>query len=92
AADAGGGEVELDAAIADGQLQLRIRNRRGRLSAAQLARAGLAPLDSDKPAGLGLGVMLSHVTLSHLGGELRLENDAAGGVCATLRLPLEGDA
>ena len=71
---------------------LRIRNRRGRLSDAQLARAGLAPLDSNKPAGLGLGVMLSHVTLSHLGGELRLENDVAGGVCATLRLPLEGDA
>jgi two-component system sensor histidine kinase RegB len=89
AAEAGGGEVELSVASSDGWLTLQIRNRRGSLSPAQLARAGLAPLDSSKPAGLGLGVMLSHVTLSHLGGELNLDNDPQGGVCATLRLPLD---
>lgn len=89
AAEAGGGEVELTVASSDGWLMLQIRNRRGSLSPEQLARAGLAPLDSSKPAGLGLGVMLSHVTLSHLGGELNLDNDPQGGVCATLRLPLD---
>lgn len=89
AAEAGGGEVELTVACRDGWLMLQIHNRRGSLSPAQLARAGLAPLDSSKPAGLGLGVMLSHVTLSHLGGELNLDNDPQGGVRATLRLPLE---
>lgn len=89
AAEAGGGEVELTVASSAGWLTLHIHNRRGSLSDAQLARAGLAPLDSNKPAGLGLGVMLSHVTLSHLGGELNLDNDPQGGVRATLRLPLD---
>ncbi|MEQ6289557.1 ATP-binding protein [Vogesella sp. GCM10023246] len=90
AADAGGGEVELTVVLEPGWLRLEIHNRHGRLSAAQLQHAGLAPLDSDKPAGLGLGVLLSHATLSQLGGELKLDNAAAGGVRATLRLPLDG--
>ncbi|MFC3531797.1 ATP-binding protein [Vogesella facilis] len=81
-------EVELTVALEPGWLRLEIHNRRGSLSAAQLQRAGLAPLDSAKPAGLGLGVLLSHATLSQLGGELQLDNAAAGGVRATLRLPL----
>nr|WP_246210987.1 ATP-binding protein [Vogesella oryzae] len=86
----GGREVALTVAVEPGWLRLETHNRHGRLSAAQLQHAGLAPLDSAKPAGLGLGVLLSHATLSQLGGELKLDNDAAGGVRATLRLPLDG--
>lgn len=89
AADAGGGRVELTVNWEDGRLLAVIVNRQGCLSDAQLARAGLAALPSDKPAGMGLGVLLSHVTLSRLGGRLHLANDPAGGVCARLELPLE---
>ncbi|MGL6070030.1 ATP-binding protein [Craterilacuibacter sp.] len=92
AADAGGGKVELAAALEGDSLQLAITNREGCLSAAQLARAGLAMLPSDKPAGMGIGVLLSHVTLSRLGGSLTLSNDQAGGVRASLCLPLSGRA
>ncbi|MEO9386067.1 ATP-binding protein [Chromobacterium phragmitis] len=89
AAEAGGGEVEVSAGLSGGRLRLDIVNRQGCLSEAQLARAGLAPLDSAKPAGLGLGMMLSHATLARLGGTLRLDNRAEGGVHARIELPLE---
>lgn len=98
AADAAGSgtgdscEVELTVAVEGAWLRLDIHNRQGSLSAAQLQQAGLAPLDSDKPAGLGIGVLLSHATLSQLGGELQLDNDPAGGVRASVRLPLPGQS
>jgi two-component system sensor histidine kinase RegB len=68
-------------------LQLDIINPVGCLSGTT-ARAGLAPLASDKPAGMGLGVMLSHATLARLNGTLTLDNRPEGGVHACVRLPL----
>ncbi|WP_434657101.1 ATP-binding protein [Chromobacterium violaceum] len=88
AAEAGGGEVAVSAGLSGGRLRLDIVNRQGCLSEAQLARAGLAPLDSSKPAGLGLGMLLSHATLARLGGTLSLDNRAEGGVHARIELPL----
>ncbi|MDN0082096.1 sensor histidine kinase [Crenobacter sp. SG2305] len=92
AAEAGGGRVELATTLADTTLTLTIVNPSGRLSAEQLARAGLAELPTDKPAGLGIGVLLTHATLSRLGGRVRLINRPEGGVCAELTLPLAKDA
>jgi len=89
AAEAGGGEVAVSATLTQGILQLDIINREGCLSPQQLQRAGLAPLHSDKPAGMGLGVMLSHATLARLGGTLSLDNRPQGGVHACVSLPLQ---
>ncbi|HJV06215.1 MAG TPA: HAMP domain-containing sensor histidine kinase [Chromobacteriaceae bacterium] len=88
AADAGGGEVEVSGRLVEGELQLDIINREGCLTPQQLERAGLRPLASDKPAGMGLGVMLSHATLARLGGSLSLDNRPQGGVHARVSLPL----
>ncbi|WP_233492907.1 ATP-binding protein [Chromobacterium sp. ATCC 53434] len=88
AAEAGGGAVEVTARLDGRTLSLDIVNRQGCLSGAQLARAGLAPLESAKPAGLGLGMLLSHATLARLGGTLSLDNRADGGVRARIELPL----
>ena len=88
AAEAGGGALTVTAALSGNWLQLDIINPVGCLSAAQLQRAGLAPLTSDKPAGMGLGVMLSHATLARLNGTLTLDNRPEGGVHACVRLPL----
>ncbi|UTH75222.1 ATP-binding protein [Chromobacterium sp. IIBBL 290-4] len=88
AAEAGGGEVQVEAQLRRQQLVLDIVNRQGCLSEAQLMRAGLTPLESAKPAGMGLGMLLSHATLARLGGELSLDNRAEGGVHARIRLPL----
>ncbi|BAK78377.1 integral membrane sensor signal transduction histidine kinase [Pseudogulbenkiania sp. NH8B] len=89
AAEAGGGEVTVSAQLQGEALQLDIVNRQGCLSAAQLRRAGLTPLDSDKPAGLGIGMLLSHATLARLSGSLELTNRAQGGVHARVTLPLQ---
>ncbi|MDV2856676.1 HAMP domain-containing sensor histidine kinase [Oceanimonas sp. CAM02] len=93
AADAGEGRIELHTHLHDnGDWELGVHNRSGVLSEAQLRRAGLDQFDSGKPAGLGLGVWLSHATLSRLNGRLELSNHAEGGVYARILLPLEPSA
>ena len=88
AAEAGGGELMVAARLEEGVLLLDISNSQGCLTEEQLERAGLTPLPSSKPVGMGLGVMLSHATLARLGGSLRLLNRPEGGVHAQVRLPL----
>lgn len=85
---AGTSPVVVDAAWQAGWLTLDITNTHGSFDPARLARAGLTPLESSKPAGLGLGVLLTHATLSRLGGHLALVNRPEGGVVARVRLPL----
>ncbi|OYD23298.1 histidine kinase dimerization/phospho-acceptor domain-containing protein [Oceanimonas baumannii] len=90
AADAGEGRIDLHTRLhRNGDWELGVHNRSGVLSEAQLRRAGLDQFDSVKPAGLGLGVWLSHATLSRLNGRLELSNHAEGGVYARILLPLE---
>lgn len=88
AADAGEQEVALETEIHQQTLIIGIRNRSGFLSDAQLHHAGLNAQASDKPAGLGMGVLLSHATLSRMHGSLTLHNHRDGGVYAEIRLPL----
>lgn len=89
AADAGENRVELHTRI-DGHLMLDIDiyNRQGHLSEEQLAHAGLNQQESEKTAGLGMGVWLAHATFSRLKGSLTLRNHPAGGVHARIQLPL----
>lgn len=89
AADAGKQSVALETRITAAQtLIIGIRNRSGFLSEAQLRHAGLNAQQSDKPAGLGMGVLLSHATLARMHGSLTLQNHHDGGVYAEIRLPL----
>lgn len=88
AAEAGGHDVMVSAMLQDGVLIVDIINREGCLTEEQLQRAGLAPMGSSKPAGLGLGMMLSHATLAKLGGSLSLSNREEGGVHARVWLPV----
>lgn len=87
AADAGGGQVTVTAGVTGTDLFIDIINREGCLSPDQLERAGLGALDSGKPDGLGIGVLLSHATLTRLGGHLALSNRDEGGVHARVTLP-----
>ncbi len=90
AADAGtNNRVELSSMIlSTHMLCINIYNRSGHLSSNQLKQAGLTELTSSKPAGMGLGVMLSHATLAHIGGSVTLRNHTDGGVHAQILLPL----
>lgn len=88
AADAGKQDIVLETEIRDNIFILGIRNRTGFLTESQLQQAGLNAQQSDKPAGLGIGVLLSHATLSRLNGSLTLHNHPDGGVYAEIRIPL----
>ena len=88
AADAGKQEITLETRLIDELWLIGIRNSSGCLSEAQLQAAGLNAQTSSKPAGLGVGVLLSHATLARMGGSLSLHNQPTGGVYAEIRLPL----
>lgn len=90
AADAGDSQIDLYTEMHDEyHWEIGIHNRSGYLSPSQLNKAGLDILESEKPSGLGLGVRLSHATLSRLSGSLTLENHAQGGVFAKIIIPLK---
>lgn len=89
AADAGENRVELYTSVVDDRLlDIGIYNRQGHLSEEQLAQAGLNQQESEKAAGLGMGVWLAHATFSRLNGSLTLRNHLNGGVYARIQIPL----
>jgi two-component system sensor histidine kinase RegB len=89
AADASPQSIELDCSWARDRLRLEIRDRGPGLSGEAEARAGNG-FFSTKPRGdgNGIGLLLARATLERLGGHLRLERRAGGGVCTLLELPL----
>ncbi len=91
AADASPQSVELDCSWGRDRLQLEIRDRGPGLSDEAELSAGRA-FFSTKPQGEGngIGLLLARATLERLGGHLRLEGRAGGGVRTLLELPLAG--
>lgn len=87
-----GAEVEAELTAAAGsQALLRILDRGSGLPAEALEQA-FEPFYTTKERGrgLGLGLFMARSLVSHLGGELRLENRPEGGAAASLLLPLAG--
>jgi two-component system sensor histidine kinase RegB len=91
AADASPDSVELDCSWARDRLRLEIRDRGPGLSDEAELRAGEG-FFSTKPEGEGngIGLLLAKATLDRLGGHLRLQGRAGGGICTLLELPLDG--
>jgi two-component system sensor histidine kinase RegB len=89
AADASPESIELDCSWGGDRLRLEIRDRGVGLSDEAELRAGHG-FFSTKPQGEGngIGLLLARATLERLGGNLRLEGRADGGVCTLLELPL----
>jgi len=87
AAEACRSHVSLRAEISQDQLRCSIRDD-GAGWPAGLVGQPARPAVSSKPDGLGLGVFLSQVTVSELGGSLSLDNAAGGGAEVHLRIPL----
>ncbi len=89
AADASPDSVELDCSWGHDRLRLEIRDRGPGLSSDAEARAGRSVFSTKAPGeGNGIGLLLAKSTLERLGGHLRLEGRAGGGVCTLLELPL----
>lgn len=88
AADAGDYQVKLDTQIENGWLTVNVINEKGSLSEHYFYQEGLQAQATQKPAGLGLGIQLSHATLEKMGGSLNLFNRPQGGVQAVICVPV----
>jgi signal transduction histidine kinase len=85
-----GAEVELEAAVADGAVRVRVLDR-GRGVDPAVEGALFSPGATTKPSGSGLGLTIARALAVQHGGALRLEPRAGGGTVAELVLPARAD-
>ena len=89
AADASPHSVELDCSWGVDRLRLEIRDRGPGLDAEARKRIGQGFFSTKAQGeGSGIGLLLAKATFERLGGELRLDGRAGGGVRTLLELPL----
>ncbi|HEY5761732.1 MAG TPA: ATP-binding protein [Rhodocyclaceae bacterium] len=89
AADVSPHAVTVEARWTTSQLVIRVLDRGPGISPALAERLGKVLVSTKAPdAGNGLGLFLTNVTMSRLGGRLKLFNHAEGGACAELVLPV----
>lgn len=85
--EVGSEQIEVELALDAEALWLRVRDHGPGLDSAA-ARRLQALFETTKPQGLGLGLALSHATVDHFGGSLRLRAHPQGGSVAEVQLPL----
>lgn len=82
-------QVRVEADWAGDELRVRVRDQGPGFPPELLHRLGKRLQSTRAPSqGMGLGLLLSAVTLERLGGRLELSNAPEGGALAVLRLPL----
>ena len=82
-----GGELRVSAAIADGQLAVRVEDSGDGIGGSDVAHV-FEPFFSTKPGGSGLGLALVHRVLKDHGGDVDVESTPGGGSTFTLRIPV----
>ncbi len=89
------GSVDVEVTAGPATVCVSVMDRGPGLSSEQLASAGTpflrwsgAEADSGRRAGLGLGLYITSALAQREGGRLELAARPAGGLCATLHLPL----
>jgi two-component system sensor histidine kinase RegB len=85
--EVGSERIEVELALDAEALLLRVRDHGPGLDSAAARRLQVL-FETTKPQGLGLGLALSHATVDHFGGSLRLRAHPQGGSVAEVRLPL----
>ena len=88
AADSSPNEVEMRCHWSARQLTIEIADRGPGLSQELRAQVGKVPFTT-KAEGHGLGLLLAHAIIQRLGGEVRLEPRAGGGISVHVDLNLE---
>lgn len=89
AADASPDQVEIECLWDMRQLRVQVRDR-GPGIGPELAEAAGRTTYSSKGRGRGVGLLLTHAGVEHLGGEARLAPREGGGTVASIELPLAG--
>ena len=88
AADAGGGEVDIEAEWDKERLRLEVRDRGPGFDEKVLLAAGRAFVTT-REEGTGIGLFLAHAAVERLGGRIVLANRDGGGAVTRIELPLE---
>jgi two-component system sensor histidine kinase RegB len=88
AADAGGGEVDIEAEWDKERLRLEVRDRGPGFDEKVLLAAGRAFVTT-REEGTGIGLFLAHAAVERLGGRIVLANRDGGGAVTRVELPLE---
>lgn len=87
---AGGGEVVVRAALADGRCRIEVQDSGVGMTQAVLARAGEPFFTTKEPGqGMGLGLFVSRAMLERIGGQLELSSSAGQGTLARISVPAE---
>lgn len=68
-------------------LHLKIRDYGPGFPKEVLKHVGKSPVISDKQ-GLGVGLLLTYSTITHLGGKIEFFNMGSGGACVEIKLPI----
>jgi C4-dicarboxylate-specific signal transduction histidine kinase len=84
---AGGGRVTVDGGRRGARVELAIRDQGPGIADEHLARIFEPFFTTRNGAGAGLGLAISSEIVHELGGDLRAENDPAGGACFRIDLP-----
>lgn len=79
--------VAISARSDASQVEISIEDQGSGISMEDIERAGRLRF-STKPEGRGLGLVLSHVNLERIGGEVSLNQREQGGTCTQVSLPL----
>ena len=88
AADAGSGEVDIEAEWGAGRLRLEVRDRGPGFDEKVLLAAGRAFVTT-RAEGTGIGLFLAHAAVERFGGRIVLASRAGGGAVTRVELPLE---
>jgi len=86
ARDTGSPHVDVFAEAADGRVRIRLKDNGPGIAPEDLSR--LFDPFFTRGSGTGLGLSVSYGILKAVGGDLRAANDAAGGACFTIELPI----
>lgn len=89
AADAGDGEVDIEAEWDAARLHLEVRDHGPGFDEKVLLAAGRAFVTT-RAEGTGIGLFLAHAAVERLGGRIVLADRDGGGAVTRVELPLEG--
>jgi two-component system sensor histidine kinase RegB len=87
-ADAGDGQIEIEAGWDAERLRLEVRDRGPGFNEKVLLAAGRAFVTT-REEGTGIGLFLAHAAVERLGGRIVLANRDGGGAVTRVELPLE---
>ena len=84
-------EVEMNCSWNDRELRILIQDRGPGISSSLGDRLGERLLTTKHDKGIGIGLLLAKTAIQRSGGSLKLFNQAGGGACAEVLLPLAGE-